>query len=95
MSGSPKVGWGATGGESVGPYERNSIRLDVLASLRPSGEAQETRWAQTGNGPDGEESRTRKQSERDEADMEGHRVVGDRTTEKFRCSESGRSTDPR
>jgi len=35
----PKVGWRATGGESVGPYERNSIRLDVLASLRTNGEA--------------------------------------------------------
>jgi hypothetical protein len=34
------VGWRATGGESVGPYVRNSIRPDVLASLLASGEAQ-------------------------------------------------------
>jgi len=35
----PKVGWGATGGEPVGPYERNSIRPDEVASLLANGEA--------------------------------------------------------
>ena len=37
--GPPKVRWRATRGEPVGPYVRNSIRPDVLASLRTNGEA--------------------------------------------------------
>jgi hypothetical protein len=90
----PKVGWRATGGESVGPYVRNSIRPDVLASLLGNGEAQETRGCRRETALPGK-SPEREANKRDEAAMEGHRVVGDRTTEKFRCSESGRSTASR
>jgi hypothetical protein len=61
-----------------------------LASLRLKGEARSPEGCRretvlTGKSPEREEN------ERSEADMEGHGVVGDRTTEKFRCSESGRS----
>ena len=38
----PKVGWGATGGESAGPYERNSIRPDAVVSLLEPCETQRT-----------------------------------------------------
>jgi hypothetical protein len=48
------VGWRATGGDPVGPYVRNSIRLDVLASLLAKGEAQNSKGAD-GKRPWGEE----------------------------------------
>ena len=79
----PKVGWRATGGESVGPYVRNSIRPDVLASLRMKGEAQRPEGRRRETALPGK-SPERERNERREADMGGHGVVGDRTTEKFR-----------
>ena len=79
----PKVRWRATGGEPVGPYERNSIRPDVLASLLAKGEAQRPEGCRRetvlpGKGPE------REIDERNEAEVDRHRVVGDRTTGKFR-----------
>lgn len=85
------MGWRATGGESVGPYVRNSIRPDVLASLLANGEAQRPEGRRRETALPGK-SPEREGNERSEADMERHWVVGDRTTEKFRCDESGRST---
>ncbi len=38
----PKVRWGAAGGESAGPYERNSIRPDAVVSLLVTCETQRT-----------------------------------------------------
>jgi hypothetical protein len=88
----PKVGWRATGGEPVGPYGRNSIRPDVVASLRNSGEAPRPGGRRREKRPCGEESRTRNETSAKKADMERHRVVGDRTTGKFRWRESGITT---
>jgi hypothetical protein len=62
-----------------------------LASLRMNGEAQKPEGCRRETVLPGK-SPEREENGRSEAAMEGHRVVGDRTTEKFRWSESGRST---
>ena len=90
----PKVGWGATGGESVGPYGK---KLDsAWCTGEPANEwrSPETRGCRRETALPGR-VQIANQTGETKADLEGHWVVGDRTTGKFRCGESGNSCERR